>query len=519
MNSRPSSHRLRLRGSIAALCALVALGTVGAGAVPASAAPVGKTYYVDCGARTAGSGTAESTPWNSLARPNGHGPFSAGDRILLKRGSVCTGSLHPSGSGTAAAPIVIGAYGKGALPTINGNTRDQTGTVSLVNQAHVTIQDLHITNHGKAKEVKVFRSGVLIRNDGGGRLAGVTVQRLKIDSVVSNLAFLWQDPREFGGISVITRPQKNLKSGFDGLKILHNTISKVGRTGIMVTNQGSKATDTKPRIGYNTINRARGDSIVLRNASDARIDHNVSANGADFWPCKQCGPITPATANAAIWPSNTKNAVVEYNEVYGEHKLGGDGVGIDADVSAKGTIIQYNYVHDNEGGGILFCGSNNTTARFNILENNQRAAFVFIGSIPATNTKIYNNTVYSKRGNQARVVHTQGDRGGKGISFFNNLIFNLDDSGYFVWPTTPKSRTNTYIGVHGIGEPADAGKGYVNPGVRRPGTGGNGFGSVNGYKVTKNVYTMAGSPIPGSVKKDFFGKAINPKKPPRGAAG
>ncbi len=500
-----------------ALGAALAMGAAALPAAPAIATPIGTTYYVDCSVAASGNGTAAATPWNSLAHPNRHGAFQPGDHILLKRGSTCKGSLHPQGSGTRSAPIVLGAYGKGALPTINGNTVDQSGTVSLRNQAYFTIQDLHVTNHGTAKEVKQFRSGVLIRNDGAGRLASVTVQRLKIDSVVSNLAFYWQDPRDFGGISVITRPQAGVKSGFDGLKILHNTISRVGRTGIMVSNQSSNATDTKPRIGYNRITRARGDSIVLRNAANARIDHNISANGADFWPCKQCGQISPATANAGIWPSNTKNAVIENNEVYGEHQLGGDGQGIDVDVSAMNTVVQDNYVHDNEGGGILLCGSNDTSVRFNVLENNQRGAFTFIGSIPATKTRIYNNTVYISMKNGADVVHLQGNKGGRSISFFNNVIYNMG-WGFYHWPAAYTSSHNTVVGTHGIGEPRGNATIFDTKILRNPGNGGVGFKTLSGYHPSSPKDDPRGIAIPASVTKDFFGNTINPKSPPRGAA-
>lgn len=511
--------QLRLRIIVVALvCAIFAVFTP----VPATAAPAttGASYMVNCSARTNGVGSVKS-PWNSLAAVNAHPRFQPGETILLKRGTTCIGRLHPRGNGLPTAAIVIGAYGTGAKPTVAGNgTASHTGAVQLKNQQWWTIQDLHVTNRGTAAETNSYRSAVLILNENGGRLRGVLIQRLTIDSVTSNLTPKSGEPRDFGGISVITAPYFKNGSGFDGLRILNNKVSQVGRTGIVVSNYYPRVSpDRGIRIAYNRVTRARGDSIMIRGSLDARIDHNVSAHGADFWPCKQCGPVTPATANAGIWPLASKRTTIEYNEIYGMHKLGGDGEGIDIDIDAQDTIVQYNYVHDNEGGGILFCGSTRTVARFNILQNNQQGAFTFIGSIPAASTDIYNNTVYSKVGNKALVVRTFGGRSGRNVTFFNNLIYNLDDSGYYVWPTNPKSRTNTYVGVHGIDEPQESGKGFVSPGVRAPGTGRIGFSTLAGYRVTPNVYTMAGSPIPKSVTTDFFGKKINAKMVPRGAAG
>ena len=484
----------------------------------ATGAPVGSSYRVDCSARSQGTGTSRS-PWNSLATVNAHPAFKPGDSILLKRGTTCTGRLHPGGNGSINA--LIGAYGTGARPTVNGNgTANNTGAVQLRNQQWWTIQDLHVTNRGKPSETNSYRSGVLVLNENGGRLAGIVIRRLSVNSVTSNLTPKKGEPRNYGGISVITAPYFKNGSGFDGLSIMNNQISRVGRSGIVVSNYYPLVSpDRGIRIGYNRITRARGDSIMIRGSLNARIDHNVSAYGADFWPCAQCGAVTPATANAGIWPLASKKTTIEYNEVYGLHKLGGDGEGIDIDIDAKDTLVQYNYLHDNEGGGILFCGSTNTVARFNILQNNQQGAFTFIGSIPSKTTTIYNNTVYSKVGNKALVVRTFAGKSGKNVTFLNNLIYNMDDSGYYIWPTKPKTRTNTYIGVHGIAEPSEAGKGWSDPGLRAVGTGRIGLSSLSGYRPASPKNDPAGSAISKSVTKDFFGKKIDPRKPPRGAAG
>lgn len=419
------------------------------------------------------------------------------------------------------APITIGAYGSSrVLPRIDGGgTRLGTGTVELRNQSFWTIRDLHITNRSRASETTNFRSGVLLASSGSSRMVGVTIQGLKIDHVTSNLVSRtsW-DTREYGGISAITASNQP-QAGFDGLRILNNNVSGVGRTGIVVSNHNDQGSwDRKVQILGNTISRARGDSIVLRGSMNARIAHNTSAYGASFWPCKQCGNISPESANAGIWPARTRGTIIEYNEVYGEHRLGGDGVGLDVDLSAQNTVVQYNYVHDNEGGGILFCGSNSTAARFNILENNSRSAFVFIGSIPAKNSAIYNNTVYTSMRNGADVVRTQGSNGGSGITFFNNLIYNMG-WGFYKWPTRAKSSHNTVIGTHGIGEPRGSGTIFDTAILRNPGNGRVGFGTLGGYKPTSPKDDPRGIAIPSSVKKDFFGKTINPKHPPRGAAG
>lgn len=477
-------------------------------------------FRIDCGQPRNGEGTTTS-PWNSLQSANNHAAFAPGDKILLRRATTCKGALHPTGSGSKGSPIVIGAYGAGnRLPTIvAGGTKYGSGAVTLHNQSYWTVQDLHISNHGVPKETKAYRSGIFLSNVNGGRIRGITVQRLRIDSVTSNLGFDGRsDAREWGGISALTVATDGKSSGFNGLRVLHNSVSGVGRTGIVVSNRGYPASaDDDVRIAYNSVRRSRGDSIVVRGSIGARIDHNLSADGASLWPCKQCGPISPNTADAGIWTATSKGVRIDHNEVYGEHRLGGDGEGIDADMSAVNTIIEANYVHDNEGGGILFCGSGGAIARFNILENNKSGEFVFIGSIPATNTKIYNNTVYTSMKNGSHVVHTQGNKGGKQISFFNNLVYNMG-WGYYEWPAAVKTRNNSVIGTHGLGEPRDPWTIFDTPVLRNPGFGGNGVKTLGGYHPASPTDDAKGIAIPKTVKQDFFGNTINPKKPPRGAA-
>ena len=68
-----------------------------AAAPPAAAANT--SYYVDCSATAAGSGT-EASPWNSFTPVNCR-TFTSGDRILIRRGTTCAGQqLLPKGSGS-----------------------------------------------------------------------------------------------------------------------------------------------------------------------------------------------------------------------------------------------------------------------------------------------------------------------------------------------------------------------------------------------------------------------------------
>jgi hypothetical protein len=485
-----------------------------------------RTWYVDCRSKTNGDGTTEKTPWNSVAAIAKHRWYAPGERILLKRGTTCRGGIHPSGSGTPAHHNILGAYGKGTRPVVaGGGTRNGTGTVQLTNVSNWTVQDLHLTNAASAN-TKYYRSGLLLLNQGKGtlRMRNITVQRLLIDHVSSNPASHKNDARAYGGISALT--PGGTHDGFDNLQILHNTINGspnpakgVGRTGIVVKNrQYPKSGDSKVRIAYNSVRWARGDSIMLIGARSSRIDHNISAHGAAFWPCKQCGgKITPATANAAIWTAQSSKVTIERNEVYGEHLKGGDGEAIDLDRSATHAVVQYNYAHDNQGGGVLICAASNSHIRFNILQNNGRAAVVFTCHQWAKTVWIYNNTIFIKKGVTSDYVVKQHWNKAKGIRFFNNLVYTTDRAKY-VWPTKPKSAANTFVGTHSASEPRGAGTSHRTTNLKSPGHGKAGMKTLTGYHVRSTKKAQRGVAIPTSVKVDFFGHKVSSKHPIRGAA-
>ncbi|MEW6515575.1 MAG: right-handed parallel beta-helix repeat-containing protein [candidate division FCPU426 bacterium] len=78
------------------------------------------TFYVDSVAGNDGnSGTDSGAPWKTLYQIE-IVTFQAGDRILLKRGSVWREYLDIRSSGAAGNPVVFGAYGSGSLPVISG---------------------------------------------------------------------------------------------------------------------------------------------------------------------------------------------------------------------------------------------------------------------------------------------------------------------------------------------------------------------------------------------------------------
>jgi hypothetical protein len=344
---------------------------------------------------------------------------------------------------------------------------------------------------------------------------------------------VWSNPgggnaRAYGGISVLSYPRAHHKSSYDDVRILHNRINgtksdRVGRTGIIVSNAHyPKEYDSRVRIAYNSVRWVRGDSIVLMGVKGGRIDHNVSAWGGNFGSCPKslhCGRMHgPSTASAGIWPVSSSTIVIEHNEVYGEHEGAGDGEGFDVDRSTKNVVIQYNYAHDNEGGGLMFCGAKDTSVRFNILQNNLRAAVKFTCATKVDDIRIYNNTIYQKRSVVASsVVRTLRGFGGTRIKFLNNIVYTWGP-GHYTFPSKPVATYNTFVGTHHRTEPKGTGNSHRGPGLKNPGSGKAGMRTLGGYHLRSLRTAQKGHVLGTSAKRDFFGKRVNPKAPHRGAS-
>lgn len=83
------------------------------------------TYYFSSttgdDSRTAEQAQHAGTPWKTLYKLNAYfSNLRPGDSILFQRGSVFTGPLRVTQSGTSGQPIVFSAYGNGNSPIITG---------------------------------------------------------------------------------------------------------------------------------------------------------------------------------------------------------------------------------------------------------------------------------------------------------------------------------------------------------------------------------------------------------------
>ena len=369
----------------------VALAT--AAALPFSrvrAAPSGRTWYVDGNGGDDGhAGTSEAQAFRSLQRLNKES-FSPGDRILFKRGGDYPGAFLPRGSGKAGAPIVVDAYGQGALPHLHADGKAPS-TVRLQNVEYWTVRNLEISNQGAQPAAR--RTGVHLFHQDFGVVHGIVLQGLHVRDVNGVPV-----KKDGGGSGILVEAKgKATPTRYDGLAITDNELSNTQRDGILFLGAGNRqgGLATGVVVRGNRLQGVPGDCILVKGCDGAVVEHNTVSD---------CGPLPRGEAAAGIWPFDCDNTTIQYNEVSG-HKAFADGQAYDSDFRCRHTVIQYNYSHDNVGGMALVCndgrsggdiGNIGTIVRFNVsindaLRKTDSASLRISG--PVNGSQIYNNII------------------------------------------------------------------------------------------------------------------------------
>jgi 3-phytase len=222
-------------------------------------APTSATYHVDAIAgQDTNAGTAPSSPWKTLSKATA-ATLKPGDRVLLARGQRFTGTLDIAESGTAAAPITVGAYGTGVAPVIAG-----ASSCVKLGGSRIVVRDLTI---------------------GGCSWAGVNISGddnvVEANLITANVA----------GIDV--------KLGADGNRILDNRIKD---NNVMSVNTPSADTGDSGAFGIllkgdrtevagNTISGSDafsydygrdGAAVEIYGAQHSDIHHNVAVDNDAF---------------------------------------------------------------------------------------------------------------------------------------------------------------------------------------------------------------------------------------------
>ena len=523
---------------------------------------LGTTYYVSTlNGNDNNDGLSEKKAFYSLEKINDI-ELKPGDKVLLEAGSVFTnGFLHIKGSGSEEAPIEIDKYGEGDNPRIDTNGQGVwyqdygkqldnashkykeyvSSSILLYDVEYINIRNLEITN--KALEIDtnynnvntMNRTGVAAVAQNKGTINHIYLDGLNIHDVIGNV---YDKHMNNGGIYfTVFKPKNESETGisrYNDVKIENCIVNNVNRWGIAVgyTAYWDKFTSaaisdetiakygsTGVEIRNNYVKDAGGDAITTMYCDRPIIEYNVSDGVARQINPTDYSETGAGRVAAAIWPWKCKDAIFQYNEAF-DTCLNQDGQAWDADYG-DGTIYQYNYSHNNGGGSVMICGAQaiNTIFRYNISENDLSGVLNIPGN---PNAEVYNNVFYIKEG----VPFIRPNMAGGVATVKNNIIYNSGAKKEEAWTRQNSKVTysnNLYynyenLPIDDIAAITEDPK-FVN--------GGNGptvytgktpssdekithdLSAFDGYKVAEDSpVANAGTYIPGSPDKDFFGNQI-----------
>ena len=469
-----------------------------------TAAATATSWYVDCSATAKGSGTA-SAPWNNLPAVSAH-TFAPGDKLLLKRGTTCTGQLAPKGDGTSDAPITIDAYGSGTAPLVAGNgVAGQRlggsgpfvggGAVQLTDQSYWVIQDLQVTN--TTANGPVQRDGIDVLVTDAKEHDGITIQHNDVHDVLGI-----SDRSSLDGFTLSHGIGVDLPvdGGFiKGLTIWGNTVHQVHGNGIgLYGDQGTGSNSQAVRnehviVSDNALTQVSNDGIVVCVSDSPLIERNTA---------DQLGWDAVAAVNiAGMWSWGATDPTYQFNEV--SHILkgsGGDMEAWDCDGHITGTCTyQDNYDHDNYGGIFLNCngcgGSDHTAIvfRHNVSINDCRIANAPKSAIASF--AFYGNTVNCRNTSWSLALPS--------LTVLSDNIF-IGKAGSAL-PTGVTYRANTYIGFTPPASDSQASTAdphLVNPANNPAPTG---IDSLSGYELKIGSPAIgSGVPVAGNAGIDIW---------------
>ncbi|NQY73753.1 MAG: hypothetical protein HRT90_03225 [Candidatus Margulisbacteria bacterium] len=449
------------------------------------------------------SKTYEIETQNDFDSFNGN-TFNPGDQILFKKGAVFSGKFTALGKGVQNNPIVLSTYGEGPKPIINGGGVE-FGALDLIDVSFFEADGLELTNTDGSSNDQGTLLGLFVHND---KYADhIQLKNFSIHDVNGDIICPPEDLKACkgrGGIYV-------LGGVIDNLLIQGNTLNKVGGTGI--ENQGEGRWKNFHVID-NFVSNAGRNAYIGRHSQGAVVEYNVAANSS-----------THSTGHS-FYNYSTDDHITQFNESYGNtdpEEI--DRGGFDADYDATGTIIQYNYSHDNN----WFCGimkkgrNEGVTIRYNISQNEQVKLYHygFNSESDLKDVKVYNNTHYTKKG-----INLTLGKGRNPINtvFENNIFYFEDDA---KWGSSFANRINTtfnnnwYYGVEPVpddisahtGDPmlVDPGNGLTNINMRSP-------VSLSGYMLQPGSAAIGtGNFIQNNGGRDFWGNPVNSNSVDMGA--
>jgi hypothetical protein len=303
-----------------------------------------RTFYVDCSIGSDDSeGSSAAAAWRTLTKVSGM-RFSAGDSILLARGTRCPGQLWPKGSGEEDRPIHVGAYGVGPLPVIDAGNFESA--IKLFDQHHWEIENLETVG---GTPYGVFVSGT------HGDLRHFVLRNLVVHDVTG------EAKTKVSGLVTITAPGPAYLQDIliDGV-----TAYNTAQWGGIVVNGDWLAGRVRNVVIRNSIvHHVYGDGMVLWAVEDGLIEKSAA------W-LTGLQPVENIGTPNGIWTWMCRRCTVRLTEGFFIDSPGVDGGVFDIDWGNDHNLVEYNYGHDAQGYCAAIFAAEKLTTQDSVIRGN-----------------------------------------------------------------------------------------------------------------------------------------------------
>lgn len=397
-----------------------------------------------------GDGTKEN-PYNSLDILSSL-EINPGTHIYLQTDSLFYGTLKLTNvHGNQDEPIVITSFGNGKKPRIDGNNLIGGGVLHLENCSNIIVENLELFDSCNEEN---DRRGVLITCDNlEGKEEMMTYENITLRSLYIHDINGFRDAsnsgmaissKKTGGIQLWSRDGYGRVKN---LEVANCKISHVSNVGIatwyhVVDEQVNKISPYSDdfvnyahldvHIHHNEINYIGKNAIFVRHLYGGLIEYNVIHDTA----------IHCVSGNTIV-TSFVHGTIIQYNEGYlnrakPREKDGKiqDGCMLDADLSSRDTIWQYNYSHDNAFGLFLNCttvesgNGDKVIVRYNISINDYGKKGIVYINYASDGIYVYNNTIVTSRETEYIIQSNEKRKS----YLYNNLIYNRSAKAKFLIP-------------------------------------------------------------------------------------
>ena len=366
---------------------------------------VGATYYVSSTGNDSNNGLSPGAPWQTIAKVNGN-TYGPGDSVFFEGGETFSGTLSFRVRETSTSPFTIGSYGTGRAVIGPGVGPG----LYAYNCSGIVIQNIDFTGSGAGTNTN---HGIEFYADLAGNMK---LNYIRIDSV---------NVSGFGRAGIIIGAWNNL-TGYNDVRVTNAIVHDNHEDGLQVYAQ-NKGANTNIYLGHSQFYNNTGRSGPGSPSGSGAIFGEVNGGTIEFCAAHNNGALNTSTSGpVGLWCYDSNSVLIQYNESYSNTTSEDDGDGFDLDGGTTNSYLQYNYSHDNKGGGLClfqYAGASahkGNIVRYNISQNDGSGVAVWgaNSSSLVTGDSIYGNIIFTGRGDGVDFYNANCS----GIAVIKNII-------------------------------------------------------------------------------------------------